>query len=92
MLDEAGVSNAMARSGATLRENSQDPSAGGSAPALTGPPQSVQLSATNDTPEPLSEHDQTIVNAFLDTLARVALAVAGRRSSSHTDEGEKVEP
>ena len=59
---------------------------------LTGIPAPVQLSATNDTPEPLSEHDQTIVNAFLDTLARIALAVAGRRSSSQTDEGEQVEP
>ena len=82
----------MARSGATLRENSQDPSAGGSAPALTGPPQSVQLSATNETPEPHSEHDQTIVNAFPDTLARVAVAVAGRRSTAQADEGEQVEP
>ena len=59
---------------------------------LTGVPAPVQLSATNDTPEPLSEHDQTIVNAFLDTLARVALAVAGRRSSSQADEGEQVDP
>ena len=92
MLDEAGVSNSMARSGATLRENSQEPSAGGSALALTGPTQSVQLSATDETPEPISEHDQTIVNAFLDTLARVALAVAGRRPSSQVDEGGKVEP
>ena len=59
---------------------------------LTGTPASIQLSATDETPEPLSEHDQTIVNAFLDTLARVALAVAGRRSSSQADEGEKVKP
>ena len=59
---------------------------------LTGIPGSVQLSATDETPEPLGEHDQTIVNAFLDTLARVALAVAGRRTSSPADEGEQVEP
>ncbi len=50
------------------------------------------MSGTNGTLEPLSEHDQTIVNAFLDTLARVALAVAGRRSASRVDEGERVEP
>ena len=59
---------------------------------LTRTPASIQLSTTDETPEPLSEHDQTIVNAFLDTLARVALAVAGRRSSSQDDEGERVEP
>ena len=58
---------------------------------LTGIPGSVQLSATNQTLEPLSEHDQTIVNAFLETLARVALTVAGRRSSQ-ADEGDEVEP
>ncbi len=58
---------------------------------LTGTPASVQLSATNETPEPLGEHNQTIVNAFLDTLARIALAVAGRRSSQ-ADEGGEVEP
>ena len=59
---------------------------------LTGIPGPVQLSATNETPEPLSEHDQTIVNAFLDTLARVALAAAGRRSATQADEDEQVEP
>ena len=59
---------------------------------LTGIPAPVQLPASNGTPESLSEHDQTIVNACLDTLARIALAVAGRRSSSQTDEGEQVEP
>ncbi len=59
---------------------------------LTGTPASIQLSATDETPEPLSEHDQTIVNAFLDTLARVALVVAGRRSATQADEGEQVEP
>ena len=59
---------------------------------LTGMPAYVQLSATDETPEPLGEHDQTIVNAFLDTLARVALAVAGRRTSPPADEGEQVEP
>ena len=59
---------------------------------LTGIPAPVQLSASNGTPEPLSEHDQTIVNAFLDTLARIALAVAGRRSSSQADDGEWVDP
>ena len=59
---------------------------------LTGIPAPVQLSATNETLEPLSEHDQRIVNAFLDTLARVALAVAGRRPSSQVDEGGGVEP
>jgi len=58
---------------------------------LTGTPVSVQLSATNETPKPLSEHDETIVNAFLDTLARVALAVAGRRSS-RIDKGGELEP
>ena len=58
---------------------------------LTGIPESVQLSATNQTLEPLSEHDQTIVNAFLDTLTHVALAVAGRRSTQD-DEGNEVEP
>lgn len=57
---------------------------------LTGTPGSVQLSATDETPEPLNEHDQTIINAFLDTLARVALAVAGRRSTQD-DEGGEVE-
>jgi hypothetical protein len=55
---------------------------------LTDIPGPVQLSATNETPEPLSEHDQTIVNAFLDTLARVALATASRRSTR----GDEVEP
>ncbi len=59
---------------------------------LTGTPGSIQLSATDETLEPLSEHDQSIVNAFLDTLARVALAVAGRRSAPQADEGEQVEP
>ena len=59
---------------------------------LTGRPGSVQLSATDETPEPLGEHDQTIVNAFLDTLARVALAVAGRCSTPPADEDEQIEP
>ena len=58
---------------------------------LTGPPGSIQLSATNEDPEPLSEHDQTIVNAFLDTLARVALAVASRKPAPG-GEGESVDP
>ena len=58
---------------------------------LTGTHVIVQLSATNEIPEPLSEHDETIVNAFLDALARVALAVAGR-GSSRIDEGGELKP
>ena len=50
------------------------------------------MSATNESPEPLSEHDQAAVNAFLDTLARIALAVAGRRPPSRADEVERLEP
>ena len=79
--------------GAVIGDNSQrGPGDGiGDRHELTVIPGSVQLSATNETLEPLSEHDKTIVNAFLDTLAQVALAVAGRRTT-HGDKGGEVEP
>ena len=76
-----------------IDNDSHDGSEGdGGRHVLTGLPESIQLSATNESPEPLSEHDQAAVNAFLDTLARIALAVAGRRPSSRADEVERLKP
>jgi len=50
---------------------------------LTGPEGRIQLAAPEDDTNPGGEHDTAIVEAFIDTLARVAHAVASRRQDTH---------
>ena len=55
---------------------------------LTGIPRRIPLAATDDETTLASEHDEIIADAFLDTLARIALAVASRAGGSG-DEGDR---
>ena len=50
---------------------------------LTGLAGRIQLAAPEDDTNPGSEHDAAIVEAFIDTLARVAYAVASRQRNTH---------
>jgi hypothetical protein len=50
---------------------------------LTGSLGQIQLAAPEDDTNPGSEHDAAIVEAFIDTLARVAHAVASRQQDTH---------
>ena len=43
----------------------------------------IQLAAPEDDTNPGSEHDAAIVDAFIETLARVAHAVASRQRDTH---------
>ncbi len=49
---------------------------------LTGIPACIHLAATNEGGDRADEWDEIVVDAFLDTLARIALAVASRISRS----------
>ena len=49
---------------------------------LTGIPPRIHLAATNEGGDQADERDEIVVDAFLDTLARIALAVASRISRS----------
>ena len=55
------------------------PGAGGAEKALTPIHRRIHCAATADTTEGGNELDQLAVDAFLDTLAEVALAVARRK-------------
>ncbi len=52
---------------------------------LTGIPGRIHLAATNEGGDQADERDEIVVDAFLDTLARIALAVASR--IDRTEEG-----
>jgi len=58
--------------------SSPAPSTDNAEEGLTGIPASIHLAATNDGGDPTDERRQIVIAAFLDTLARVALAVAAR--------------
>ena len=45
---------------------------------LTGIPASIHLAATDEGGDQTDEREEIVVDAFLDTLARIALAVASR--------------
>ena len=49
---------------------------------LTGIPACIHLAATNEGGDQADERDEIVVDAFLDTLARIALAVASRISTT----------
>ena len=49
---------------------------------LTGIPASIHLAATDEGGDPADERQQIVIDAFLDALARVALAVAARAGSA----------
>ncbi len=49
---------------------------------LTGIPPCIHLAATNEGGDQADERDEIVVDAFLDTLTRIALAVASRISRS----------
>jgi len=53
---------------------------------LTGTPGRIQLAATYDESNFESEHDAAIIDAFLDTLSRIALSIASRQK----DQPEKA--
>ena len=50
----------------------------GAEDGLTGIPACIHLAATNEGGDQADERDEIVVDAFLDTLARIALAVASR--------------
>ena len=52
---------------------------------LTGIPPRIHLAATNEGGDQADERDEIVVDAFLDTLARIALAVASRISTTGED-------
>jgi|GEM_PF-3372179 hypothetical protein len=54
---------------------------------LTGTPGRIQLAATDDESNFESEHHAAIIEAFLDTLVRVALSIASRQK----DRSEKAD-
>ncbi len=49
---------------------------------LTGIPPCIHLAATNEGGDQADEREEIVVDAFLDTLARIALAVASRNNRS----------
>ncbi len=57
------------------------------ADGLTGIPPRIHLDATNEGGDQADERDEIVVDAFLDTLARFALAVASRISTSEEGAG-----
>ncbi len=52
---------------------------------LTGIPPRIHLAATNEGGDSPDEREEIVVDAFLDTLARIALAVASRISRSEEE-------
>ena len=50
---------------------------------LTGTGGRIQLAAAEHEPNPGSEYDAAIVEAFVETLARIAHAVASRQQDTH---------
>ena len=54
---------------------------------LTGLAGRIQLAAAEDDTNPGSEHDAAIVEAFIETLARIAHSVASRKP----DQGDQEE-
>ena len=54
----------------------------GAGDGLTGIPPRIHLAATNEGGDQADEREEIVVDAFLDTLARIALAVASRISRS----------
>ena len=52
---------------------------------LTGIPQPIHCPATTDSEEVVSELDEIDVNSFVDRLAKVVMAVAGRRLAREKD-------
>ncbi len=57
--------------------------------ALTCIHQRIHLAATPEDPEENDELDEIAINNFLDTLAKVALAVANRRIARN-QQGEQL--
>ena len=57
----------------------------GAADGLTGIPPRIHLAATNEGGDQADERDEIVVDAFLDTLARIALAVASRISTTEEE-------
>ena len=54
----------------------------GAGEGLTGIPPRIHLAATNEGGDQADEREAIVVDAFLDTFARIALAVASRNSRS----------
>ncbi len=60
---------------------------------LTGIPARIHLAAAHEGDIPATEQGQAVIDAFLDTLARIALAVAGRstpRGREYEDEAGRL--
>jgi hypothetical protein len=56
---------------------------------LTGIPLPLQLAAASGEVEGLSEANETAVQAFIETLARIAHAVATRKAQSKQEKAER---
>ncbi len=54
----------------------------GAGDGLTGIPPCIHLAATDEGGDQADEREEIVVDAFLDTLARIALAVASRIARS----------
>ncbi len=52
---------------------------------LTGIPPCIHLAATNEGGDQADEREEIVVDSFLDTLARIALAVASRISTTREE-------
>lgn len=55
---------------------------------LTGPGERIQWPAASGGADPASDADEAVLQAFIDTLARIALAVASRETPQASPEEE----
>ena len=74
-----------ARGAGKRRLPAPEPGVKSTGDGLTGIPASIHLAATDEGGDQTDEREEIVVDAFLDTLARIALAVASRNSK--TEEG-----